>query len=281
MNFSQVETWIIPEGEVLQVKDSNNTRIIWQKQSGPDYSEHFYIEDLNGTGGSNVALLHVTRWNSDYPGVELQYSRDKINWTSLGNTSTGEKTLWINSQDKIYFRAATNKWYGNSLLLEQYSLPPIPRFGVGGNIMSLLYGSNFTNQSLFLTDGTNNSAFYNLFYNQDLTYTPGISDASKLLLPTNTVRLCYAQMFRNCGGLETAPVLPAETLTDWCYGSMFNDCFLLNYVKCLATSGINTNNSTNNWLSGVESTGTFVKAAGVTWPTGVNGIPSGWTVQEV
>jgi hypothetical protein len=35
------------------------------------------------------------------------------------------------------------------------------------------------------------------------------------------------------------------------------------------------------WVRGVSSTGTFVKNAAMTsLPTGNNGIPSGWTVQD-
>jgi hypothetical protein len=34
-------------------------------------------------------------------------------------------------------------------------------------------------------------------------------------------------------------------------------------------------------VKSVASTGTFTKASGVTsWPTGNNGIPEGWTVNE-
>jgi hypothetical protein len=37
---------------------------------------------------------------------------------------------------------------------------------------------------------------------------------------------------------------------------------------------------TYNWVAGVASTGTFVKNASATWDvSGVNGIPSGWTVE--
>lgn len=54
----------------------------------------------------------------------------------------------------------------------------------------------------------------------------------------------------------------------------------LNYIKCLATD-ISASNYTNSWVADVSSTGTFVKATGVTWPTGASGIPSGWTVQDV
>ena len=37
---------------------------------------------------------------------------------------------------------------------------------------------------------------------------------------------------------------------------------------------------TDSWVSGVASTGTFVKNVAATWDvTGVNGIPEGWTPQ--
>jgi len=35
------------------------------------------------------------------------------------------------------------------------------------------------------------------------------------------------------------------------------------------------------WVEGVATTGTFTKAAAMnSLPTGINGIPSGWTVQD-
>ena len=60
---------------------------------------------------------------------------------------------------------------------------------------------------------------------------------------------------------------------------MFQYCSKLNYVKCLATD-ITATNALNNWLSGVASTGTFVKHYGVGYQTGASGIPSGWNVVE-
>ena len=39
---------------------------------------------------------------------------------------------------------------------------------------------------------------------------------------------------------------------------------------------------TGYWVDGVASNGTFVKNVDATWTTtGVNGIPSGWTVETV
>ena len=100
-------------------------------------------------------------------------------------------------------------------------------------------------------------------------------------LPATTLaQSCYHSMFAGCTSLTTAPELPASTLADYCYLSMFNNCTSLNYIKCLATD-ISATNCTNGWVNGVASTGTFVKAAGMSrWATGINGIPNGWTVQN-
>ena len=99
-------------------------------------------------------------------------------------------------------------------------------------------------------------------------------------LPVTTLaESCYNSMFLGCTGLTTAPSLPATTLANGCYQQMFSGCTNLNYVKSLATN-ISAGSSLYYWVSGVASTGTFVKKAGVTWPSGVSGIPSGWTVEE-
>lgn len=101
-------------------------------------------------------------------------------------------------------------------------------------------------------------------------------------LPATTVGIrSYYYMFAGCAKLETAPTLPATTLNTQCYYAMFLECEKLNYVKCLATD-ISASDCTTDWLSGVASEGTFIKAAGMTsWtPDSVNGIPSGWTVSD-
>lgn len=116
--------------------------------------------------------------------------------------------------------------------------------------------------------------YYGMFYNcSSLTTAPA--------LPATTLAdECYSNMFESCSSLTTAPELPATVLPEYCYYGMFKLCESLNYVKCLATSGINEMGSTTGWLNHVSSTGTFVKAAGSTWPSTVSGIPSGWTVVE-
>ena len=87
-------------------------------------------------------------------------------------------------------------------------------------------------------------------------------------------------MFRGCTSLTQAPELLATTLPERCYNFMFAECTNLSTIKCLATD-ISASNALNNWTTSVASTGTFYKAAGVEWPEGESGIPSGWTVVEV
>ena len=91
---------------------------------------------------------------------------------------------------------------------------------------------------------------------------------------------CYSHMFNGCISLTTAPELPATVLTGFAYWGMFSNCESLSYIKCLAID-IDAIWCTRKWLDGVSSTGTFVKNTNMqNWPTGTDGIPSGWTVQD-
>lgn len=151
-----------------------------------------------------------------------------------------------------------------------------------------------------------NSVCYQMFFRCDsLTTLEG-----KKLFNSNTSleAFCFQDMFSECKNLETVPedFLPATTLAESCYRGMFqqtaitkaplllvetlswNDCYRymfygckkLAYIKCLAKNPGPTY-TLNFTGGGVASSGTFVKNAAMTttWPTGANGIPSGWTVE--
>ena len=100
-------------------------------------------------------------------------------------------------------------------------------------------------------------------------------------LPATTLlNGCYSAMFRDCTSLTAAPQLLATTLTNNCYNNMFNGCSNLSTITCLATD-ISASLCTTNWVSGVAASGTFTKASSMNdWTTGVDGIPSGWSVQN-
>ena len=108
-----------------------------------------------------------------------------------------------------------------------------------------------------------------------------LTTAPKELPATTLTNYCYFNMFNGCTSLTTAPELPATTLAEGCYQFMFNGCTSLNYIKCLATDISVSGICTYDWVRGVASTGTFIKAAGMTgWSEDENGIPLGWTVQD-
>jgi hypothetical protein len=99
-------------------------------------------------------------------------------------------------------------------------------------------------------------------------------------LPATTLKTsCYNGMFSGCTSLTTAPELPATTLVSSCYNYMFRNCSSLKYISAMFTT-TPSSSYTSNWVAGVASSGTFVKANNANWSvTGVYGVPSGWTVK--
>ena len=101
------------------------------------------------------------------------------------------------------------------------------------------------------------------------------------VLPATELKAgCYYMMFDGCTSLTTAPELNADTLRYSCYVKMFNGCSKLNYIKAMFTT-TPSSTYTDRWVSGVASTGTFVKNSEATWDVkGVSGIPVGWNVED-
>lgn len=102
-------------------------------------------------------------------------------------------------------------------------------------------------------------------------------------LPATTLaEECYAYMFDGCSSITTAPFLPASTPVTNSYYYMFNNCSSLNSVSVAATYWpySHTENSFV-FLRNVSPTGTFTKLNTTYIQTGVDGIPSGWTVNNI
>ena len=90
-------------------------------------------------------------------------------------------------------------------------------FIVSGNIMSI-YSTIIdftTNTTIEISE-----AFFELFKDCE-----GLINASNLILPATTLtNYCYASMFDGCSSLTVGPDLPATILVNNCYDSMFEDC---------------------------------------------------------
>lgn len=89
------------------------------------------------------------------------------------------------------------------------------KFDVEGNVMSLVGGDNFAE-----TTTMSNYQFMLLF-----NHCTNLVSAKHLILPAITLaQNCYNSMFYGCTSLTTAPELPATTLANSCYYGMFLYC---------------------------------------------------------
>ena len=101
-------------------------------------------------------------------------------------------------------------------------------------------------------------------------------------LPASTLASsCYKSMFQGCTAMKSAPYLPATALVSGCYESMFNGCAALNHIQAMFTT-TPSDSYTKTWVTGVSASGSFFKSAAASWTnTGVNAVPSGWSVKSV
>lgn len=234
-----------------------------------------------------------------FSGNSIEYCIDgDDNWKTLSSNSQSET---IGSGQTLSVRASLSPSTSNGI----GSFKLGKKCNVKGNSMALLFGdSGKDNYSL----NGKSYAFYRLFYNQTnlVSVSENFLPATTLstycydymfygctalttapLLPATTLQqYCYRYMFRGCSSLTTSPTLPATTLQRYCYQYMFQNCSKLNYIKAMFTTDPGSSNSTNqarytyNWVSGVSSSGTFVKNSRASWSrTGAHAVPSGWTTQ--
>ena len=143
---------------------------------------------------------------------------------------------------------------------------------VYGNIMSLVEYTDFAEK----TEIKQNYALQKLFMNN--THIKNHETLDIILPATTLSEYCYKQMFSGCTGITKAPDLLAPVLVQECYGFMFSNCTNLNYIKCLATN-IKAADSTKNWISNVSASGSFIGTPGSNiwiYKDKVSGIPLGW-----
>ena len=119
---------------------------------------------------------------------------------------------------------------------------------VYGNIMSLIDPVEYKN----LTTIPQSYCFYNLFSssNGPISITGLINGSSdthlkncaiELVLPATTLtNYCYFGMFNHCSGLTVASELPAETLKPYCYKAMYQDCDGLTIAPELPATTLST-----------------------------------------
>ena len=173
------------------------------------------------TAGATVTFTKATT----LPSLTVEYSTDGTTW----HTYTEPITL-ADSADKVMFRGnnATYATEINIMYNDRYSHFSCNNCCVYGNIMSLIDASNYPTA----TELTQNYTFSELFKdNSNICNHP----TKALVLPATTLSdYCYSCMFWGCTGLTKAPaLLPATTLANGCYSSMFVGCTSLTTAPAL------------------------------------------------
>lgn len=233
------------------INQTDRTEIIenWLND-GPAPSKDYLTFDILSDGKICwVTILEGTGSHEpDYYKKTIQYSKDGGNtWTPITSSildpeaisdvsyievSTGD-TLLVKGNNSSYADVEMEEdFYANTQFIATSDFTPEATptlFNIRGNIMSLIGGDDFDNL-LSLNDS--------FTFSQLFSSNRGLIDASQLILPATTLAdFCYNSMFSSCTSLTTAPALPATTLVSDCYHSMFNGCTsLVTAPEILATA---------------------------------------------
>ena len=198
-----------------------------------DYSAMYFT--IHSLEDSNV--IHIRRSG---PTVNTEYySIDSGSTWSTMTSGSGDKTIvTLNSGDTMLIKCEATKW-ANAYNTNN-ALYSTKRIKVYGNIMSLLYGDNFTGQTTVGAFG-----LCGIFFGTSTTGTSNTTlvSAKNLVLPATTLNTSsYNGMFRGCTNLVDCPrVLPATTLYQDTYSSMFEGCTsLVEGPEIMATTIANT-----------------------------------------
>lgn len=247
----------------------------------------------------NVLTGGTLKLSTEYSNVNFSYKLNDNEWV---DNVTGQ-TLQVSDGDTIKFKASINgQWeaYDQKSIVKFWedNQEGKPYVDAEGNIMSLVYGDNFTDQTSL---ASMNYIFSGLFYDGNIIHSHNLVlpattlaeycyynmfgqnrhmlTAPEILPATTLAEYCYYYMFYACQSLLAAPELPALTLVTYCYSHMFECCSDLNYIKCLAIDNDWEYHGTYQWVYYAgDGAGTFVKNPNTEWSTGEDGVPSYWTV---
>ena len=224
----------------------------------------------NGYFNIRPRIYEYEGFSSAEMSINIDYKVNNGSWEHLPydefgywDYNTPSVIITVSAGDNIYFRGTNNylskvssrsineHYYIN--FGSSYENHPNVEFKICGNILSLFYGDNFTNYTMFptLSTLTDQSSVGGLFSHSELVSAKNLilpnevenetyqlpameeltlfSNCQKLVdspkFPATTLATgCYCKLFWNCTSLVNAPELPAENIENACYTAMFYGC---------------------------------------------------------
>lgn len=150
---------------------------------------------------------------------DVSYSIDEgATWVTTPNVDSQQvviTTPTIEAGNRVLWRGNAKKYGSSDQACSKFS--STGEFNVSGNIMSLLYGKDFEDKLTLPAMNT----FHRLFDS-----CGKLLSSEDLLLPATTLTgYCYYFMFSSCTSMtKTVKVLPATILKSSCYYRMYNAC---------------------------------------------------------
>lgn len=266
--------------------------LIWGEQSQPapviDYEqEYFTVTNID----SKSITVDVQAYSATSSLSKIAYKKSTdSSWTEVTRGSTKTNTyiqLGVGESVKL---KGTGTSFQSSPYAARYgnrsNIDADGKFEVSGNLWSLILWDSFYGATI---SPTQNDMWATLFQSRSSGKSNYCTDAHNLIIEPSTMTImsagCFSRLFQDNSYIKRGPKLSFSSIASYGYWMMYDRASSVEEVTCLATSGINISKSTGGdnggWMYGVPATGTFYKAAGVTWPRNGYGIPSGWTVVEV
>lgn len=203
---------------VFESVDGRATANLNVVQEGVNQYEKEYFTTVSLVDNNTISCVIPEKLTSSFA-TYMAYSIDKIHWNTIAvNSAYQEISVAVNKNERVYWKGIADAWGMRRNQGDYYTLfSSEGAYFIEGNIMSLLYGDDYLGRKS-LPD--NDCTFLGIFEN-----STHLVDASNLILPATTLAdRCYDSMFQGCTSLTSAPALPAATLSSLCYEWMFKDC---------------------------------------------------------
>ena len=188
----------------------------WEVQNV--YGEPTY-SDINSTPLTLEAIADGTITFQNKAAGSVIYKIDGSEESQTIKTNT-TKTIYVTAGQKVRFFGDNSAYYND--VFSYSNISSTTDFYVYGNIMSLVNSKNYANTIKLTKEYT----FAYLFEGSiHLRNHP----SHQLVLPATTLtQYCYFRMFNGCTSLTTPSVLPANKLAPHCYHFMYSFCTNLN-----------------------------------------------------
>lgn len=222
VNYTESQDYVTPNLSYCIKEDKAH----FQKLIPHDYSLD-YFTTVAREGGT--ITFHIQKNQPTTMLSSMSYSVDNgETWATTNNVNSRyiPITVNVNAGDKVLWKGVGTQTGYYDTKIDDWSgsfFTSTAKFDVCGNIMSLLFGSDFEDKLTLNKE----YQFANLFWPTvvETSERPLVVNAKNLILPATTLYgFCYFEMFFNCTTLTTAPELPAMTLANNCYETMFFGC---------------------------------------------------------